>query len=55
MKEIVGLMPGPIRTLLSSLPPAVRDHLEEIRLRQQQPLEIRYMGSRPAISLRQVS
>lgn len=42
MKEIVGLMPGPIRNLLTSLPPAVREHLEEIRLRQQQPLEIRY-------------
>jgi stage III sporulation protein AA len=42
MKEIVGLMPGPIRTLLASLPPVVRENLEEIRLRQQQPLEIRY-------------
>ncbi|MGE5704455.1 MAG: stage III sporulation protein AA [Clostridia bacterium] len=42
MKEIVGLLPGPIRTLLASLPPAVRENLEEIRLRSLQPLEIRY-------------
>jgi stage III sporulation protein AA len=42
MKEIITMLPAPIRSILTALPAAVRDHLEEIRLRQNQPLEVRY-------------
>nr|WP_239565144.1 stage III sporulation protein AA [Brevibacillus fulvus] len=37
-----AVLPAPIRTLLNSLPAAVRDNLEEVRLRQNQAIEIRY-------------
>lgn len=42
MKEIMAILPATIRNILTALPSAVREHLEEIRLRQNQPLEIRY-------------
>ncbi|UFJ42923.1 stage III sporulation protein AA [Brevibacillus humidisoli] len=42
MKEILAILPAPVRNILSVLPTAVRENIEEIRLRQQQPLEIRY-------------
>lgn len=42
MKEIISLLPAPIRDILSALPLTVRDNVEEIRLRQTLPLEIRY-------------
>lgn len=42
MKEILAVLPAPIRNILTTLPSAVLDHLEEIRLRQNQPIEIRY-------------
>jgi stage III sporulation protein AA len=42
MKPFLAMLPTPIRTILATLPPAVRENLEEIRLRQNQPLEIRY-------------
>ncbi len=42
MKEIFAILPAPARNILSALPAAVRDNIEEIRLRQNQPLEIRY-------------
>ncbi|USG63653.1 stage III sporulation protein AA [Brevibacillus ruminantium] len=42
MKEILAILPGTVRSILTALPSAVREQLEEIRLRQNQPLEIRY-------------
>jgi stage III sporulation protein AA len=42
VKELLAILPAPIRNLLTALPAAVRDNLEEIRLRQNQPIEIRY-------------
>lgn len=42
MKELLAILPAPIRNILTALPAAVRDNLEEIRLRQNQPIEIRY-------------
>ncbi len=42
MKEIIPLLPAALRNLLAALPPAVSEHVEEIRLRQNLPLEIRY-------------
>ncbi len=42
MKEVIAILPAPIRHILSSLPAAVRENIEEIRLRQNLPLEIRY-------------
>lgn len=42
MREIMTILPAAVRSILSALPSAVREHLEEIRLRQNQPLEIRY-------------
>ncbi len=42
VKEILAILPAPVRNVLSALPAAVRESIEEIRLRQQQPLEIRY-------------
>lgn len=42
MKEVIAILPAPIRSVLSSLPAAVINQVEEIRLRQNQPLEIRY-------------
>jgi len=35
-------LPASIRTILNALPPTVTEQLEEIRLRQNQPLEVRY-------------
>ncbi|MFD2371905.1 stage III sporulation protein AA [Brevibacillus sp. GCM10020057] len=42
MREILAILPATVRSILTALPSAVREHLEEIRLRQNQPLEIRY-------------
>jgi len=42
VKDVMTFMPASIRTILATLPSGVRDSLEEIRLRQNQPLEIRY-------------
>lgn len=42
MKEIMAILPASIRTILNALPPTVTEQLEEIRLRQNQPLEVRY-------------
>lgn len=42
MREIMAILPATVRTILSTLPSAVREQVEEIRLRQNQPLEIRY-------------
>lgn len=42
MREILAILPASVRSILTALPSAVREHLEEIRLRQNQPLEIRY-------------
>ena len=42
MKEIMAILPATIRNILSALPAKVVEHLEEIRLRQNQPMEIRY-------------
>ncbi|WP_103105383.1 stage III sporulation protein AA [Brevibacillus reuszeri] len=42
MKEIMAILPASIRTILHALPPTVTEQLEEIRLRQNQPLEVRY-------------
>jgi stage III sporulation protein AA len=42
VKEMIAMLPAPIRHILTALPAAVRDSLEEIRLRQNQPLEVRY-------------
>ncbi|MGD8191554.1 stage III sporulation protein AA [Brevibacillus ginsengisoli] len=42
MKEVLAILPAPIRHILSALPNAVQEHMEEIRLRQNLPLEIRY-------------
>lgn len=42
MNEIMAILPATIRSILTALPSAVREHLEEIRLRQNQPLEIRF-------------
>lgn len=42
MKEVIPILPAPIRQILSALPIAVRENIEEIRLRQNLPLEIRY-------------
>lgn len=42
MREILAILPAAVRSILAALPSAVREHLEEIRLRQNQPLEIRY-------------
>lgn len=42
VKEILAILPAPVRDILSVLPAVVRENMEEIRLRQQQPLEIRY-------------
>jgi len=42
VKEIMAILPATIRNILSALPAKVVEHLEEIRLRQNQPMEIRY-------------
>jgi stage III sporulation protein AA len=42
VREIMAILPASVRSVLTALPSAVREHLEEIRLRQNQPLEIRY-------------
>lgn len=42
MNEVIAILPAAIRSLFQTLPVAVRNHLEEIRVRQNQPLEIRY-------------
>jgi len=42
VKEIMAILPASIRTILNALPPTVTEQLEEIRLRQNQPLEVRY-------------
>jgi stage III sporulation protein AA len=42
MREILAILPASVRSLLTTLPSAVVESLEEIRLRQNQPLEIRY-------------
>ncbi|MGG1660147.1 stage III sporulation protein AA [Brevibacillus sp. NRS-1366] len=42
MREIMAILPPTVRSILSALPSEVREKLEEIRLRQNQPLEIRY-------------
>ncbi|CAJ1002993.1 stage III sporulation protein AA [Brevibacillus aydinogluensis] len=42
VKEIMAILPASVRSILTALPSAVREHLEEIRLRQNQPMEIRY-------------
>ncbi|WP_289136221.1 stage III sporulation protein AA [uncultured Brevibacillus sp.] len=42
MKEIMAILPASIRMILQALPPTVTEQLEEIRLRQNQPLEVRY-------------
>ncbi|MBO8163146.1 MAG: stage III sporulation protein AA [Brevibacillus sp.] len=42
MKEILAILPAPVRSVLSILPEAVLESIEEVRLRQNQPLEIRY-------------
>lgn len=42
MHEIAGILPVTIRKLLSALPSAVKENMEEIRLRLRQPLEIRF-------------
>lgn len=42
MREIMAILPASVRSILTALPSAVREHLEEIRLRQNQPLEIRF-------------
>ncbi|ELK43750.1 stage III sporulation protein AA [Brevibacillus agri BAB-2500] len=42
MREIMAILPEAIRSILTALPSAVKEHLEEIRLRQNQPLEVRF-------------
>lgn len=42
VNEIRSILPRPLREVLSATPAHVRDQLEEIRIRQNQPLEIRY-------------
>ncbi|MDC0759996.1 MULTISPECIES: stage III sporulation protein AA [Brevibacillus] len=42
MNEILAILPATLRTILTALPIAVRENLEEIRLRQNQPLEVRF-------------
>lgn len=42
MNEVIAILPAPIRSIVNTLPPAVLNHVEEIRLRQNQPLEVRY-------------
>ncbi len=42
VKEISTILPASVRHILSALPLAVRENIEEIRLRQNMPLEIRY-------------
>ncbi|WP_400163911.1 stage III sporulation protein AA [Brevibacillus sp. TJ4] len=42
MKEIVALLPASVRSIVAALPSTVAEQLEEIRLRQNQPMEIRY-------------
>ncbi|TGU90267.1 stage III sporulation protein AA, partial [Mesorhizobium sp. M00.F.Ca.ET.186.01.1.1] len=42
MREIMAILPEAIRAILTALPSAVKEHLEEIRLRQNQPLEVRF-------------
>jgi len=42
MNEVIAILPAPIRSILNTLPAAVLSHVEEIRLRQNQPLEVRY-------------
>jgi len=42
LNEVIAMLPAPIRTMIHALPAAVRESLEEIRLRQNQPMEIRY-------------
>lgn len=42
MKEVLAILPASIRHILSALPIAVQENMEEIRLRQNLPLEVRY-------------
>lgn len=42
MQEILAILPSSVRSVLTALPSTVLEVLEEIRLRQNQPLEIRY-------------
>jgi stage III sporulation protein AA len=42
VREIMAILPEAIRAILTALPSAVKEHLEEIRLRQNQPLEVRF-------------
>jgi len=42
MQEIMAILPASVRSIMTVLPSTVLDVLEEIRLRQNQPLEIRY-------------
>ncbi|GED66522.1 stage III sporulation protein AA [Brevibacillus reuszeri] len=42
MKEVMAILPASIRTILHALPSTVTEQLEEIRLRQNQPLEVRF-------------
>lgn len=42
MQEIMAILPSSVRRVLTALPSTVLEVLEEIRLRQNQPLEIRY-------------
>ncbi|WP_134683164.1 stage III sporulation protein AA [Brevibacillus migulae] len=42
MNEVIAILPAPIRSIMNTLPAAVLNHVEEIRLRQNQPLEVRY-------------
>ena len=42
MKEVMAILPASVRSILSALPSKVVEQLEEIRLRQNQPMEIRY-------------
>jgi stage III sporulation protein AA len=42
LKEIVAILPAAVRSILAALPAAITEQLEEIRLRQNQPMEIRY-------------
>lgn len=42
MQEIMAILPASVRSILTALPSTIAEQLEEIRLRQNQPLEIRY-------------
>ncbi|AKF95290.1 stage III sporulation protein AA [Brevibacillus laterosporus] len=42
MKHILSLLPTEIRAVIAALPVKVQEHVEEIRLRQNLPIEIRY-------------